>query len=434
MITDRAFRIFLVLFVFAVSLRAQDLDTSEDLSVAINRGHVTVAFHATGASSGDSILLTIAKAPYAPSSRLLITVSPGLRLNNLNPTSQSMVIERIQGRMVGQDSYVPAKIIELSDSSPVTYMLAAYCAEFHKSNPSPASVFNVGSTDPALACILYETARQNLSLQATQAAVWNYTDRITFEGMNQKFFVSPAHWAAAASVTQYCAGQSPASSAQITTQPAPSAPVVINDSSDKDFVATAAARAATAARVLTEVMSVPGKAIPSAILTSTKCLIVIPSLQRGDGSGVVTCRTDRGWSAPGFLRSSETSIGFFAAGQSVDLVLLIMSDHGMQSLLHEKFKPGAAISIEPGPLGHMAVNNKSLMASVDVYAYGRFRGLLAGIKLNRAVIAQDKGATRELWGRNVPIAEILTGSVETPQAGETFLKSVLKATGEESPR
>ena len=410
--------------------QAQGVEITETLVQALAAGHVTVQFRATGASSGDSVLLTITKTAAAPSSTLSLTVAAGLRLNNITGSGQSMVVERVRGKMINQRSYVPGSTIVLSDTNPATYMLSAYCAEFHKDNPSPDSMFGVALPEPTLSCILTETARQNLSLAASQAAVWNYTDRITFQDFNRRLSIGFAEWTTAVSVTQSCLQQDSAATGRSATSSTVPSPIVT--SSPNDFVPSPATRVETAARVLTEIMSTPDKGIPSVILGSAKCLIVAPSLQRGDGIGVASCRTDSGWSAPAVLRFNETSVGMFNNAPSFDLVLLIMTDHAMQFLLHDKFTPGAVISAEAGPVGRLVRND--LRTSIDVYTCVRYIGLFAGVTLKHAAITQDRDATRQLFGKGLSLTEILTGAVEIPQAGIPFLRSLPNPAKTQGPR
>src|ERR1700679_3398164 len=61
--------------------------------------------------------------------------------------------------------------------------------------------------------------------------------------------------------------------------------------------------------VLTQIMATPDQAIPNFIMQNAKCVGVVPSVKKGAfvvggeyGQGVVTCRTDHGWSAPAFVR------------------------------------------------------------------------------------------------------------------------------------
>jgi lipid-binding SYLF domain-containing protein len=198
----------------------------------------------------------------------------------------------------------------------------------------------------------------------------------------------------------------------------------------------ASSRLQAAATVLDEIMAAPDKGIPSDILSSAKCVAVVPSLLKGGfvvggahGRGMATCRTATGWTAPAALTTTGGSVGLQIGGQAVDLVMVIMNDHGMQALLTSKFKLGADASVAAGPVGRHTEGATDLKLRAEVLTYSRARGLFAGISLNGAVIKQDEDATRELYGRMVDFKTILTGSVQTPQSAEPFLAAVRKAVG-----
>src|SRR6478736_5353742 len=198
----------------------------------------------------------------------------------------------------------------------------------------------------------------------------------------------------------------------------------------------ASSRLQSAATVLNEIMAAPDKGIPSDILSSAKCVAVVPSLLKGGfvlggahGRGMATCRTATGWSAPAPLTTTGGSIGLQIGGQAVDLVMVIMNDRGMQALLSSKFKLGADASVAAGPVGRHTEGSTDWKLRAEVLTYSRARGLFAGISFNGAVIKQDEDATREVYGRMVDFKTILTGSVATPQSAEAFIAAVKEAAG-----
>ena len=202
---------------------------------------------------------------------------------------------------------------------------------------------------------------------------------------------------------------------------------------------TAAGRAESAATVMNEIMAASDKGIPEEILSSAKCVAVVPSLIKGGfvvggahGRGMATCRLGSGWSAPAPLTTTGGSIGFQIGGQAVDLIMVIMNDRGMTALLSSKFKLGADASVAAGPVGRHAEGSTDWKMRAEVLTYSRARGLFAGISFNGAVIKQDEDATRELYGRMVDFKTILTGSVPTPQAAEAFVSAVKKAAGSDT--
>jgi SH3 domain-containing YSC84-like protein 1 len=202
---------------------------------------------------------------------------------------------------------------------------------------------------------------------------------------------------------------------------------------------SAASRAESAATVLNEIMLAPDKGIPEEILGSAKCVAVVPTLIKvgfvvggSHGRGMATCRTESGWSAPAPFHMTGGSFGFQIGAQGVDLVMMVMSDRGMQVLLSSKFKLGADASAAAGPVGRHAEGSTDWKLRAEVLTYSRARGLFAGVTVNGSSVTQDDDATRELYGRMVPFKSILTGAVPTPQGGEPFVAAVRKAVGSET--
>jgi lipid-binding SYLF domain-containing protein len=187
----------------------------------------------------------------------------------------------------------------------------------------------------------------------------------------------------------------------------------------------------TSAHVLNEIMATPDKAIPDGIMHESKCIAVIPSMVKvafvlggNHGKGVATCRTEHGWSAPAPIAVTGGSWGLQLGAQATDLVLVVMTDQGMEHLLSSHFKLGADISAAAGPVGRDATAGTDIKMRAEVLTYSRTRGLFAGIDLSGAAISQDKDETQILFGRMVPFQDILHGEVAPPAASEPFLAAV----------
>jgi len=121
-------------------------------------------------------------------------------------------------------------------------------------------------------------------------------------------------------------------------------------------------RIEASARVLTEIMGTPDKAIPDKVMRDATCIAVIPSMVKiavgfggSHGKGVATCRTENGrWSALAPITITGGSWGLQLGGQAVDLVMVVTNNDGMQHLLSSKFKIGADASAAAGPVGRDA--------------------------------------------------------------------------------
>jgi SH3 domain-containing YSC84-like protein 1 len=172
--------------------------------------------------------------------------------------------------------------------------------------------------------------------------------------------------------------------------------------------------------------------IPDAVLAGAKCIAVIPHLVKGafvvggeHGSGLATCRTSSGWSAPAPFDISGGSIGWQIGGQSSDLVMMVMNQQGMDQLMSGHFKVGAGAEVAAGPVGRSGSANAGWKAAILTYA--RSKGAFAGVNISGSAITQDKKLTKELYGSEVPFASILKGQVPTPAVAEAFVNAVNQA-------
>jgi SH3 domain-containing YSC84-like protein 1 len=190
-------------------------------------------------------------------------------------------------------------------------------------------------------------------------------------------------------------------------------------------------RIQNATRVFHEVMNAPDSGIPSQILHSAKCIAIIPGDKKfafifggNYGRGLATCRTDHGWSAPIFVAVDGGSVGYQIGGSSTDLVMVFMNDHALQSLLGDRFKLGADVSVAAGPVGRNASAATDIRMSAEILSYSRSKGIFAGVSLDGAVVQADKSGDRAMYGENATRREILDGKVATPHSAEALLREV----------
>jgi SH3 domain-containing YSC84-like protein 1 len=198
-----------------------------------------------------------------------------------------------------------------------------------------------------------------------------------------------------------------------------------NDDKDETSIQK---RIDASANVLQEIMATPDKAIPDKVMHDAKCIAVIPSMVKiavvfggNHGKGVAVCRLENGkWSAPAPLTITGGSWGLQLGGQAIDLVLVVMSQQGMEHLLSSKFKIGADASAAAGPVGRDTAADTDWKLRAEMLTYSRARGLFAGIDLNGSAVTQDKDETHLLYGKFVPFEDILTGKVRPPAGTGSF--------------
>ena len=193
------------------------------------------------------------------------------------------------------------------------------------------------------------------------------------------------------------------------------------------------ARMDDSAKILDELMAAEDNAVPEKILARAKCVMVVPDMIKGGfvfggrhGRGVVTCRNAQGWSAPAFSTISGGSWGAQIGVESVDLVLLFMTDQGAQRLLQDNFKLGAEASIAAGPLGRAASADTDVKLNSEVLTYSRAKGLFAGLELTGASVRPDDDSTVAIYGSKKDFKTILDGGVTSPAGAQNFLSTVRK--------
>jgi lipid-binding SYLF domain-containing protein len=160
--------------------------------------------------------------------------------------------------------------------------------------------------------------------------------------------------------------------------------------------------------------------IPDSVLQNAKCVAVVPNLiQAGfivggrHGSGIATCRTSGNqWTPPAPFKLTGASWGAQIGGQSIDLVMMVMNDKGMQALRNGHFKLGGEVSGAAGPVGRQASASGGWKAGI--LTYSRTKGAYAGATIKGAELQQDDDATKALYGNDVKFGQILNGQVSMP--------------------
>lgn len=175
-------------------------------------------------------------------------------------------------------------------------------------------------------------------------------------------------------------------------------------------------RITEAAAVLDEIMATGDKAIPRAILENAMGIAVFPSLLKDGmfiagqgGRGVLSVRTTGGgWSAPAFLTITGGSVGAQVGFQAIDLVLVVISQHGIEQLLKNQFKLGAeARGIAAGPLSREVTAQTYIPIRAHILGYSRARGLFAGVTPNGSTVRADRDASKRFYGSGFDTNEIV---------------------------
>ena len=123
------------------------------------------------------------------------------------------------------------------------------------------------------------------------------------------------------------------------------------------------------------------------------------------GTGVLLSRDGKtgAWSNPAFYTMGSVSFGLQIGGESAEVVLLVMSQKGMDSLLTSKFKLGGDASIALGPVGGGAKGD----ITTDFLSFAKSKGLYAGLNLDGSYIDVRDSLNKAYYDKAVTPADII---------------------------
>jgi SH3 domain-containing YSC84-like protein 1 len=189
-----------------------------------------------------------------------------------------------------------------------------------------------------------------------------------------------------------------------------------------------------AATVLKEIHAVPDKDVPQELWDKASCVLVVPSLKKAAfivggeyGKGLMSCRRDGQWSSPVFMEVGKGSWGLQIGAQTIDLVLLVMNQSGMEKLLRDKVSLGIEASVAAGPVGRDARAATDAQLQAEILSYSRTQGLFAGVNLSGGVVRPDVDDNVDMYG-NISAKDVLTGnSVKPPVDAQPFMTALNRA-------
>ncbi len=141
------------------------------------------------------------------------------------------------------------------------------------------------------------------------------------------------------------------------------------------------------------------------------------------GTGVLVARDPKkGWSDPAFYLIASGSFGVQIGVEGMEMILLVMTQTGVDALLTSSFKLGVDAGVAAGPVG------KGGTARVDILAYARAIGIYAGVSADGSVISTRDKSNSEYYGKpDVKAIDILVKRDVHNEKAAPLVKAVAKA-------
>ena len=180
----------------------------------------------------------------------------------------------------------------------------------------------------------------------------------------------------------------------------------IDSPAQSQILTREAATVEEAATIMHEIMSIPARKIPEAMLADAQAVAVIPNVVKGSfvvgirhGRGIVVIRDMHGvWQLPIFITLTGGSVGWQAGLQATDVILVFKTRQSVDGLLRGKFTVGVDAAVAAGPLGRQATAATDAQLKAEILSYSRSRGLFAGVSLAGSVLRVDSIAGQLYYG------------------------------------
>lgn len=140
-------------------------------------------------------------------------------------------------------------------------------------------------------------------------------------------------------------------------------------------------------------------------------IFIVPQMLRGGfivggsgGQGVLLAQDPASgkWSSPAFYSMGSLSFGLQIGADASEIILLVMTDRGLNAMLSTDLKLGADVAVAAGPVGASAKAQ-----TADILAFGRSQGLYGGVSLEGAAISPMDDWNRQYYGKPVQVFDIL---------------------------
>jgi lipid-binding SYLF domain-containing protein len=186
-------------------------------------------------------------------------------------------------------------------------------------------------------------------------------------------------------------------------------------------------RIAKATETLNALVQTPDDRVPEHILQRAEAIVVIPDLVKGafivgaeHGKGIMSIRDAKngGWSLPSFVHMTGGSVGWQIGGESIDLVLLVMNQEGVDDLLKSEFKLGGDASVAAGPVGRSASASTDARMGAKILAYSRAKGVFAGLSFQGSTLNDDESANEDVYGRKLDSRQVFAMAAPSPMLPE----------------
>ncbi|MDI9348796.1 MAG: lipid-binding SYLF domain-containing protein [Candidatus Symbiobacter sp.] len=171
-------------------------------------------------------------------------------------------------------------------------------------------------------------------------------------------------------------------------------------------------------------------------LGEAKAVMIFPNLFRagfflggsGGGGVLLVKNRDGTWSDPAFYFLGGVSLGVQFGAKQSQVLMLIMTDGGLDQIMSRSVKLGGEVSLAAGPVG--AENGAATTANfgADILIYARASGLFGGVAAEGSII-QSRDAWNQIYYRQKLFPRQIVFDHAATNPGSLALRQALRVGG-----
>jgi lipid-binding SYLF domain-containing protein len=141
------------------------------------------------------------------------------------------------------------------------------------------------------------------------------------------------------------------------------------------------------------------------------------------GRAVLLAKEGGKWHGPSFYTMATASVGFQAGVSVSEVVTLVMTEKGMNSMLSANFKIGGDASVAAGPVGAGAKSD----VTADLIAFSRAKGVYGGVNVDGTLVNLSDDWNKAYYGKPVQPVDILVKGAVHNKGADKLVADVARA-------
>jgi SH3 domain-containing YSC84-like protein 1 len=194
------------------------------------------------------------------------------------------------------------------------------------------------------------------------------------------------------------------------------------------------------ALALQEAMTLNVSQQPRTSLTHARAVVVCPQMFKAGfffggagGDCVLVARAGNGtWSYPAFYTIGSFSFGLQIGVQDSEIVMMVMTNRGLNALLNASFKVGVGGSLAIAVIGGGVQGDTTAAVGADIVAFSIARGAFAGVSLEGSGLDSLTGWDQTYYGQPVDARQIVI-DMQGRNPGADPLRELLTRYGTPAP-